>query len=54
MPERPPHIQPQRVKAFIKDGVTWTLMDCAKCGKDFYATENQTKCEGCQKRRRKG
>jgi hypothetical protein len=53
---KPPHLQPERARAVIINGVELRLKECAKCGIEFYGSlENSicNECKGKKKSRRK-
>jgi len=51
MPPQFPKVE--RAKAIVLDGVKLTLKPCVKCKAEFYGTEAQSKCEPCQKKKRR-
>jgi hypothetical protein len=43
----------ERAKVIILDGKELFLKECAKCGTEFYASEDETRREKCRKRKKK-
>jgi Zn finger protein HypA/HybF involved in hydrogenase expression len=43
----------ERAKVVVKDGVTLYLKSCAKCGNEFYGTEDRPICDTCGKKKKK-
>jgi hypothetical protein len=53
---KPPHLQPERARAVIINGVELHLKECLKCGTEFYgavAHSSCNECKGKKKARRK-
>jgi hypothetical protein len=51
-PSLPPHVEVKRAKVIIKDGVELWLQACVKCGKDYYGVTQESKCEGCRRKKK--
>ena len=48
---RMPHIQVQRAKVVILDGVKLLLKTCTRCKVEFYGIEARRKCDSCKSKR---